>query len=88
MESSDKGKVWGGARGLVFQGSEGWVWCGVVESNRGEWHVVNSRHYFVVGKERRVEFWKDRWCGDSPICVPFPTLFALTVSKNYWVKDV
>ena len=33
LESSDHGKVWGGARGLVFQGREGWVWCRVVESN-------------------------------------------------------
>ena len=83
-------------RGKFGEEQEGWCskevrggyGVGLWKAIRREWHVVNSRHYFVVGKERRVEFWKDRWCGDSPICVPFPTLFALTVSKNYWVKDV
>ena len=35
-----------------------------------------------------MKFWKDRWCGASPFCDSFPTLFALTVSNDAWVKDV
>ncbi|RVW40434.1 Protein arginine N-methyltransferase 2 [Vitis vinifera] len=36
----------------------------------------------------RVKFWKDIWCGDKPLCVSFPSLLALVVSKDAWVKDV
>ena len=31
---------------------------------------------------------EDRWYGDSPFCVAFPTLFALATFKGAWVKDV
>lgn len=33
----------------------------------------------MVGNGQRVNFWKDGWCGDSPLCVSFPTLFAVAV---------
>lgn len=26
---------------------------------------------FFVGSEKRVKFWKDKWCGNEPSCVPF-----------------
>ena len=42
----------------------------------------------MVGNGQRVRFWKDRCCGDFPFCVAFPTLFALAMSKDTWVKDV
>ena len=47
-----------------------------------EWHVVSSRLSFMVGNGQGVRFWKNRWCGDSPFCVAFPTLFALATSKD------
>ncbi|RVW29063.1 hypothetical protein CK203_091577 [Vitis vinifera] len=31
---------------------------------------------------------KDKWCGATPLCDSFPSLFALTISKEAWVKDV
>ena len=33
----------------------------------------------------RVHFWKDRWCGDNLLCVVFPSLFALSASKDPWL---
>ena len=51
-------------------------------------HLVNTRIYFVVGNGQRVSFWKDKWCETSPLCVSFPSLFALTTSKEAWVSDV
>ncbi|RVW43168.1 Dynamin-related protein 12A [Vitis vinifera] len=36
---------------------------------------------------RRVRFWRDRWCGDSPLSVSFPTLFDLAIDKEAWVVD-
>ncbi|RVX09480.1 putative ribonuclease H protein [Vitis vinifera] len=83
------GKIWGGARGWEFKGSKGGdAWCGFVETLRKEWEVVKSRLVFVVGNGKRIKFWKDIWCGDEPLCVSFPSLFALAVSKDAWVKDV
>ena len=35
-----------------------------------------------------MRFWRDRWCGDSPLCVSFPSLFALTDDKEAWVVDI
>ncbi|RVW82307.1 putative ribonuclease H protein [Vitis vinifera] len=40
------------------------------------------------GRRMVIKFWKDIWCGDEPLCVSFPSLFALAVSKDAWVKDV
>ena len=61
---------------------------GLWKAIRREWYVVSGRLSFVVGNGQRVRFLKDRWCGDSPFCVTFPTLFALAASKDAWVKDV
>ncbi|RVW46317.1 Pre-mRNA-splicing factor SYF1 [Vitis vinifera] len=36
----------------------------------------------------RVRFWKDRWYGDDPLCTSFPSLFAISSSKEAWVEDI
>ena len=43
---------------------------------------------YFVGNGRRVRFWKDRWCGDDPLCICFPSLFAISLAKEAWVEDV
>ena len=40
-----------------------------------------------MGNKRRVKFWKDKWCGNEPLCVSFLSLFALASSKEVWVAD-
>ena len=52
------------------------------------WELVSFRTLFVVGNGRRVKFWRDRWCGDEPLCVSFPSLFAFARSKKAWVADL
>ena len=27
------------------------------------------------------------WCGDTPLCTSIPSLFALAVTKEAWVRD-
>ena len=49
---------------------------------------MSDRLVFIVGNGRRVSFWRDRWCGDSPLCMSFPSLFALTVEKDAWMVDI
>ncbi|RVW35866.1 hypothetical protein CK203_084628 [Vitis vinifera] len=50
--------------------------------------LVSSRLSFVVSNGQRVSFWKDKWCGTTPLCDSFPSLFALATPKEAWVKDV
>ena len=38
--------------------------------------------FFVLGNEQRVKFWKDKWCGDSPLNIAFPLLFAFARAKG------
>ena len=49
---------------------------------------MGTRISFSVGNGRRVRFWRDRWCGDSPLCESFPSLFALSLEKEAWVAEV
>ncbi|RVW40176.1 LINE-1 retrotransposable element ORF2 protein [Vitis vinifera] len=39
------------------------LWKGI----RMDWKLVSNRLAFIVGNGRRVSFWRDRWCGDSPL---------------------
>ncbi|RVW54302.1 hypothetical protein CK203_068496 [Vitis vinifera] len=52
------------------------------------WELVSNRLVFIVGNGRRVRFWRDKWCGDSPLCSSFPSLFALTDDKEESVANV
>ena len=61
---------------------------GLWKTLRKKWEVVKNRLFFVVGNWQKVKFWKDIWCGDELLCVSFPSLFALAVFKDVWVKDV
>ena len=43
---------------------------------------------FSVGNGTRVRFLKNSWYGDDPLCVSFPSLFAIALEKEAWVEDV
>ncbi|KAL6345634.1 hypothetical protein AAG906_017366 [Vitis piasezkii] len=51
-------------------------------------HLVTPSFGFVVGDGKKVRFWKDKWCGTTPLCEDFPSLFALATSKEAWVNEV
>ncbi|RVW56524.1 putative ribonuclease H protein [Vitis vinifera] len=40
-----------------------------------------------LGRAMGVRFWKDIWCGSTPLCEAFPSLFDLAGSKDAWVAD-
>ncbi|RVW75339.1 putative ribonuclease H protein [Vitis vinifera] len=69
----------------ICEGSYG---VGLWKAIRLLWELVSSRTLFVVGYGRRVKFWRDRWWGDEPLCVSFPSLFALASSKEAWVANL
>lgn len=52
------------------------------------WELISTKTSFSVGNRRRVKFWRDKWCGDEPLCVSFPSLLALASSKEAWVVNL
>ena len=50
--------------------------------------MLGDNLVYSVGNSRRVSFWKDKWCGDDPLCTSFPSLFAISSAKEAWVADV
>ena len=60
-------------------------------SKSGTSLIVNVPFFFsflfFMANWRKVKFWKDKWCGEESLCVSFPSLYALTISKETWVID-
>ena len=75
-------------RRVVVSGCKRGYGVGLWKAIRKVRHIVSSRLSFVVGNGQMVSFWKDTWCGDTPLCASFPSLFALAKPKETWVKDV
>lgn len=44
--------------------------------------LSNSRTFFSMDNWMRVKFWKDKLCGDEPMCISFPSLYALALLKE------
>ncbi|RVX07796.1 putative ribonuclease H protein [Vitis vinifera] len=70
-----------------------WSWRFAMEREAFWNQVIRGKYGEEQGgwssKEARGEtHGVDIWCGDEPLCVSFPSLFALAVSKDAWVKDV
>ena len=47
---------------------------------------------FSLGDGRRINFWKDVWCGEEALCSSYPSLFNLALNKeatvvNTWDSD-
>ena len=55
---------------------------GLWKAIRNEWLFLKSRLAYQVGNGRRVKFWKDKWCGDKPLCESFPSLYSIFLSKD------
>lgn len=53
-----------------------------MKGHRKLWGIVNCRISFSMDNGSRVTFSRDKWCGDDPLTVSFPSLFALATSKD------
>ena len=55
---------------------------------RRVWEVVRSRVTFIVSYGKRVKVWKNKWCGKSPLCESFLSLFAVADSEQFSAADL
>ena len=51
------------------------------------WEVFNKYVQYKVGVGDRVKFWTDRWCGDIPLHLAFPTLYNFAANKEASVES-
>ncbi|RVW76004.1 hypothetical protein CK203_052807 [Vitis vinifera] len=86
LEKIQRDFLWGG--GLLCK----WSWR-FAAKRESFWKLVISSKYgeeeggWISWDGRRVKFWKDIWCGNTPLCEAFPSLFAFAVSQDAWVED-
>ena len=43
---------------------------------------------FKVGKDTKIRFWTDLWCGCTMLSQRFPHLYAMAVHKNATVEEM
>ena len=77
-----RGKYGEEKKGWCTKEVKGGYGIGVWKAIGKEWNLAASKKSFVVGNERRVLFWKDKWCGPIPLSIAFPTLNAITGSNR------
>ena len=95
--ANERDALWRSVISLKYGVEEG-GWCtrdvlgrngvGLWKAIRKKWGLFDGRVAFHLGNGQRVKFWKDKWCGDGPLCESFPSLFSISMSKNAWVSDV
>lgn len=39
------------------------------------WEEFSQFHHLVAGNGQRINFWKDKWLGNSPLMSDFPVFF-------------
>lgn len=61
---------------------------GLWETIRKWEHFICNKLSFVVGNGQTLKFWKDNWCGDTPLSHSFSSLFVIYFFKEAWVWDV
>ena len=53
-----------------------------------EWLFFSQNAVFTLGDGRRINFWKDDWCGEEALCNRFPNLFNMASNKEAKVAEI
>ena len=61
---------------------------GLWKDIRKEAQQLKQKCKLMLGDGGRIRFWEDRWCGENPLCVSFPTLYVVAASKGAIVGEV
>jgi hypothetical protein len=78
------GSVRGGWCSLPVAGSYG---VSVWKYIRRGWDTFAKYVRLEVGDGYHVRFWHDSWCGDRPLKLCYPVLYALARFPDAWVID-
>lgn len=49
--------------------------------------VLSGNVRWEVGREDKIKFWHDNWCGDVSLKIKFPNIFTITHNKDLLVAD-
>ena len=60
---------------------------GLWKDIKKEWSTVSQNVVSSLGDGRRLNFWKDSWCGEATLCT-IPSLFNLAAHKDAKVANV
>jgi hypothetical protein len=52
------------------------------------WGTLLEQIRFSVGRGDRIRFWKDKWCGDTPLKDLFPLLFLCSANWEASIESV
>ena len=55
---------------------------------RKEWSSFFQNAVLSLGDGRRINFWKDVWCGEEALCSKYPSLFNLALNKEAKIADI
>ena len=61
---------------------------GLLKDIRKQAQQLKQKCKLMLGDGGRIRFREDRWCGENPLCVTFPTLYAVAASKGDIVGEV
>ena len=83
--SSKFGKTLGGWHTCDIKGAFGvGLWKEIIK----EWPFFLQEAAFSIGDGRRVNFWKDVWCGEEALSSMFPSLFNMAIHKDAMEEDM
>ena len=79
-------------------GEEEGEWCtrevregfgvGFWKEIKKEGSFLQYKVVFSMEDDRRVKFWKGKWCGNFALCDSFPFLYAIVTSKEAWLVEL
>ena len=80
-----------------FEEEEG-KWCtrevregfgvGFWKEIKKEGSFLQYKVVFSMEDDRRVKFWKGKWCGNFALCDSFPSLYVIATSKKAWLVEL
>jgi hypothetical protein len=73
------GSMWGGWCTYPHSGAMG---VSLWKNIRSGWEIFSSHSRLVVGEGNWVQFWHDRWCGETKLKEDFPVLYSIARDKD------